>query len=162
MKKFQWKMHFLVTVFFFFNLPLKRYKIALTTGTSWQIFWWITPVFLIWFNSNLISTKFEKEIVFESSVLVWIRIRNWIRIKSIRIHYPVANIYSSFLWSHMKFENEEGENVAIKMAWKDNFTFIDFDISPPAPPMVLFSTYLLVLPTLRFFTIEIFSFFAFV
>jgi hypothetical protein len=46
----------------------------------------------------LISKKFEKEIVFESSVLAWIRIqnRNWIRIeqkswiririKSIRIH----------------------------------------------------------------------------
>jgi hypothetical protein len=46
----------------------------------------------------LISTKFEKEIVFESSVLAWTRIRNWfrieqkcwnwIRIKSIRIHNP--------------------------------------------------------------------------
>jgi hypothetical protein len=44
----------------------------------------------------LISKKFEKEIVFESSVLAWIRIRNridqkcWIRIrkKSIRIHNP--------------------------------------------------------------------------
>jgi hypothetical protein len=29
----------------------------------------------------LISKKFEKEIVFKSSVLAWIRIRNWIRIK---------------------------------------------------------------------------------
>jgi hypothetical protein len=47
----------------------------------------------------LISKKFEKEIVFESSVLAWIRIRNWIRIeqkcwiririKPIRIHNPV-------------------------------------------------------------------------
>jgi hypothetical protein len=46
----------------------------------------------------LISKKFEKEIVFESSVLAWIRIRNririeqkcWIRIrnKSIWIHNP--------------------------------------------------------------------------
>jgi hypothetical protein len=52
----------------------------------------------------LISKKFEKEIVFESFVLAWIRnrilIRNWIRIrieqkgwiririKSIRIHNP--------------------------------------------------------------------------
>jgi hypothetical protein len=48
----------------------------------------------------LISKKFEKEIVFESSVLAWIRIRLWIRIrieqkcwiririKSIRIHNP--------------------------------------------------------------------------
>jgi hypothetical protein len=42
----------------------------------------------------LISKKFEKEIVFESSVLAWIRIRIeqkcWIRIrfKSIRIHNP--------------------------------------------------------------------------
>jgi hypothetical protein len=42
----------------------------------------------------LISNKFEKEIVFESSVLPWIRIRIeqkcWIRIriKSIRIHNP--------------------------------------------------------------------------
>jgi hypothetical protein len=49
----------------------------------------------------LISKKFEKEIVFESSVLGWIRIRNririeqkcWIRIrnKSIRIHNPAIN-----------------------------------------------------------------------
>jgi hypothetical protein len=29
----------------------------------------------------LISKKFEKEIVFESSVLAWSRIRNWIRIR---------------------------------------------------------------------------------
>jgi hypothetical protein len=48
----------------------------------------------------LISKKFEREIVFKSSVLAWIRIRNWIRIrieqecwiririKSIRIHNP--------------------------------------------------------------------------
>jgi hypothetical protein len=42
----------------------------------------------------LISKKFEKEIVLESSVLAWIRIRIeqkcWIRIriKSIRIHNP--------------------------------------------------------------------------
>jgi hypothetical protein len=42
----------------------------------------------------LISKKFEKEIVFESSVLAWIRIEQkcWIRIriKSIRIHNPAA------------------------------------------------------------------------
>jgi hypothetical protein len=44
----------------------------------------------------LISKKFEKEIVFESSVLAWIWIRIeqkcWIRIriKSIRIHNPGA------------------------------------------------------------------------
>jgi hypothetical protein len=40
----------------------------------------------------LISKKFEKEIVFEISVLAWIRIRIeqkcWIRIKSIPIHNP--------------------------------------------------------------------------
>jgi hypothetical protein len=46
----------------------------------------------------LISKKFEKEIVFESSVLAWTRIRIeqkcWIRIriKSIRIHNPGSNI----------------------------------------------------------------------
>jgi hypothetical protein len=55
----------------------------------------------------LIFKKFEKEIIFESSVLAWIqfrnRIRNWIRIriaqkcwiririKSIRIHNPAPN-----------------------------------------------------------------------
>jgi hypothetical protein len=44
------------------------------------------------FDSNFDFKKFEKEIVFESSVLAWIRIRIeqkcWIRIrkKSIRIH----------------------------------------------------------------------------
>jgi hypothetical protein len=31
-------------------LPLKRYKIALTS--FWKKFWWITPVFFIWFDSN--------------------------------------------------------------------------------------------------------------
>jgi hypothetical protein len=48
-KNFSGKMHFLVIKI---KLPLKRYKIALTT--FWQKFWWIpvTPVFLIWFNSN--------------------------------------------------------------------------------------------------------------
>jgi hypothetical protein len=45
----------------------------------------------------LISRKFEKEIVYESSVLAWVRIRIeqkcWIRIriKSIRIHNPEMN-----------------------------------------------------------------------
>jgi hypothetical protein len=50
----------------------------------------------------LISKKFDKKIVFESSVLAWIRIRIriekkcWIRIrirkKSIRIHNPDLNV----------------------------------------------------------------------
>jgi hypothetical protein len=54
---------------------------------------------LIGMTQILISKKFEKEIVFKSSVLAWIQIRNririeqkcWIRIrnKSIRIHNPV-------------------------------------------------------------------------
>jgi hypothetical protein len=56
--------------------------------------------FLLDLTQILISKKFEKEIVFESSVLAWIRIRNWIRIQieqkcwilirieSIRIHNP--------------------------------------------------------------------------
>jgi hypothetical protein len=47
MKKFQWK----TALFSYLNknfLPLKRYKIALTT--FWTKFWWITPVFFIWFN----------------------------------------------------------------------------------------------------------------
>jgi hypothetical protein len=57
-------------------------------------------LFFICLTQILISKKFEKEIVFESSVLAWIRIRNWIRIekkcwirfrtgfKSNRIHNP--------------------------------------------------------------------------
>jgi hypothetical protein len=50
----------------------------------------------------LISKKFEKEIVFESSFLAWIRIRIeqkcWIRIriKSFRIHNPALNNTVSF------------------------------------------------------------------
>jgi hypothetical protein len=61
--------------------------------------WLLTPVFLIWFDSN-----FEKEIVFESSVLAWIRIRieqKWwirIRIKSIRIHNPDFLHACLFCW----------------------------------------------------------------
>jgi hypothetical protein len=52
-------------------------------------------------TQSLISTKFEKEIVFERSVLAWIRfwirieqkcwLRIRIRIKSIRIHNPESN-----------------------------------------------------------------------
>jgi hypothetical protein len=48
----------------------------------------------------LISKIFDKEIVFESSVLAWIRIRYWIhiriRIESIRIHNPDLNKYIIF------------------------------------------------------------------
>jgi hypothetical protein len=53
-----------------------------------------TGIFLFDLTQILISKKFGKEIVFESSVLAWIRIRIeqkcWIqiRIKSIRIHNP--------------------------------------------------------------------------
>jgi hypothetical protein len=55
-----------------------------------------TGIFLFDLTQIFISKKFEKEIVFESSVLAWIRIRIrieqkcWIRIriKSIRIHNP--------------------------------------------------------------------------
>jgi hypothetical protein len=52
----------------------------------------------------LISKKFEEKIVFDSSVLAWIRIRNWIRnwirirIESIRIQNPWFN-YSLILYS---------------------------------------------------------------
>jgi hypothetical protein len=51
-------------------------------------------IFLFDLTEILISKKFEKEIVFESSVFAWIRIRIelkcWIRIciESIRIHNP--------------------------------------------------------------------------
>jgi hypothetical protein len=47
LRNFSGKMHFLVI------LPLKRYwyKIALTT--FWKKFSWTTPIFLIWFDSNL-------------------------------------------------------------------------------------------------------------
>jgi hypothetical protein len=56
-----------------------------------------TGIFLFNLTQILILKKFEKEIVFESSVLAWIQIRIeqkcWIRIrnKSIRIHNPVSN-----------------------------------------------------------------------
>jgi hypothetical protein len=47
--------------------------------------------YLIWLKFRF-EKKFEKEIVFKSSVLAWIRIEQkcWIRIriKSIRIHNP--------------------------------------------------------------------------
>jgi hypothetical protein len=64
-KKFQWKS----TLFsnFFLNSPLKRYKIALTT--FWKSFWWITAVFLIWFDSNSdfnknLSKKLSSKVLF--------------------------------------------------------------------------------------------------
>jgi hypothetical protein len=98
LRKFSGKMHFLV---FFLNLPLKSYKIALTTLLTTKFF------FDELLTQILISKKFEKEIVFESPVLAWIRIRFWIRSrieqkcwiriritgKSIRIHNPVFSSY---------------------------------------------------------------------
>jgi hypothetical protein len=56
-----------------------------------------------WFDMNqiLISKKFEKEIVFESSVLAWIRIR--IRIKSIWIHNPAWRPYGTRTTVALKF-----------------------------------------------------------
>jgi hypothetical protein len=54
--------------------------------------------FLVELTLILISKKFEKEIVFESSVLAWIRsrieLKCWIRIRieSIRIHKTDWNI----------------------------------------------------------------------
>jgi hypothetical protein len=49
--------------------------------------------FLFDLTQILISKKFETKIVFESSVLAWIWIRNriWIRIESFRIHNPGSN-----------------------------------------------------------------------
>jgi hypothetical protein len=45
-----------------------------------------------------ISKKFEKEVIFGSSVLAWIRIelKCWIRIESIRIHNPDISYFSFF------------------------------------------------------------------
>jgi hypothetical protein len=76
--KFQWKT-VLFSYFFKKILPLKMYKIALTT--FWTKLWWITLVFLIWFESNF---DFKK-------IRIWIEQKWWIqiRIKSIRIHNPV-------------------------------------------------------------------------
>jgi hypothetical protein len=54
---------------------------------------------LIWLKFWFLN-KIEKEIVFESTVLAWIRIRIeqkcWIRIrkKSIRIHNPAFSIFT--------------------------------------------------------------------
>jgi hypothetical protein len=48
------KMHFLV-IFIKKILPLKKYKIALST--FWKFFWWITQVFLIWFDLNFYFKK---------------------------------------------------------------------------------------------------------
>jgi hypothetical protein len=76
-------------------LPLKRYKLALTT--FWKNFWY----FLFDLTQILISKKFENEIVFESSFLAWIRIlidqKCWIRIriKSFRIYNPVRQCRGS-------------------------------------------------------------------
>jgi hypothetical protein len=57
-----------------------------------------TGIFLFDLTQILISTKFEKEIVFESSVLAWIRIEQKcrIRIKLIRIHNPGNNYWNFF------------------------------------------------------------------
>jgi hypothetical protein len=57
MKKFQWK-NALFSYLKKIILPLKRCKIALTT------FWWITPVFLIWFDS-----KFDFKEIWEGNCL---------------------------------------------------------------------------------------------
>jgi hypothetical protein len=86
-------MHFLVIKKNYHWTGIKY--VALTT-------FWIpgnTDIFdLIWLKFWF-QTKFEKEIVCESSVLAWIRIRIeqkcWIRIKAIRIHNPGCNTYST-------------------------------------------------------------------
>jgi hypothetical protein len=49
-RKFSGKMHFLVNLKK--NLPLKRYRYKIALTTFWKKFWWITLVFLIWFDSN--------------------------------------------------------------------------------------------------------------
>jgi hypothetical protein len=100
----------------------------------------------------LISKKFEKEIVFESSVLAWIRIRNririeqkcWIRIrkKSIWIHSPVKNMgkflssildpdpsldpVSTTLWIRI-------HNPALKMTLKNNLKAVYFKNTSHVP-----------------------------
>jgi hypothetical protein len=61
----------------------------------------------------LISKKLEKEIVFKSSGLAWIRIRIeqkcWIRIKSIRIHNPgfrvpvICKIFKKYIYVELGF-----------------------------------------------------------
>jgi hypothetical protein len=92
-KKFQWK-NALFSYFLTKILPLKRYRYKIALPTFWKKFWWITPVFLFDLTQILIFLKVEKEIVFESSVLAWIRIdqKCWIRIrnKSIRIYSPAV------------------------------------------------------------------------
>jgi hypothetical protein len=101
LRNFSGKMHFLVI--FLTNLPLKRYKIALTTVLfEEKKFDEKHRFFLFDLTQILISKKFEKEIVFESSVLAWsrsrirIKLKCWIRIRipieSIRIHNPEKNI----------------------------------------------------------------------
>jgi hypothetical protein len=81
-KKFHWKN----ALFSYLKkiLPLKRYRYKIARTTFWKIIWrirWITTVFFIWFDSNFDFKKIGEKIVVESSVLAWIRIRNWIRIE---------------------------------------------------------------------------------
>jgi hypothetical protein len=88
----------------------------------------------------LISKKFEKKIVFKSSVLAWIRIRIriekkcWIRIrkKSIRIHNPGTNAYRSL--SVMEF-SEPQLSLSEPSSWLPPPPLV----TPPAlpPPAVL-------------------------
>jgi hypothetical protein len=88
-RNFSGKMHFLVI--FNKNVTTEKVKIALTT--FWKNIWNELHRYF-WFDLTkiLISKKFEKKIVFESSVLAWIEQKCWIRIrirnKSIRIHNP--------------------------------------------------------------------------
>jgi hypothetical protein len=100
---FSWKMAFFVI--FKEILPLKRYKIAPTTGT-FRNFFFInnTGIYLIWLK-YWFPTNLRKKSLFKSCVLAWIqiRIRNliririelkcWIRIESIRIHNPAVHQY---------------------------------------------------------------------
>jgi hypothetical protein len=80
---------------FFLILPLKLYKLALTTFWEKKIFMNNTGIFDLISLKFWFQKKFEKESFFDSSVLAWIRIEQkyWIRIriKSIRIHNPEKN-----------------------------------------------------------------------
>jgi hypothetical protein len=110
LRNFSRKMHFLV---FKKKVPLKRYKIALTTFWRKKIdekhrYFWID------LTQILISKKFEKKIVFESSILAWIRIRIeqkcWIRIRieSIRIHNPGYRYRISLFWPDIRLFSLSG------------------------------------------------------